>query len=113
MFCAWGNNLFHSIGQIQVIGTRYAFILLSKILCYFAEIGRQMSPRGFDMIDKIFSFLHLHLRYFMLWGYGWKRRKLSVNSVVYQWQDPISGLWYGEKVAMKLLVVNALDYYRH
>ncbi|MCI0654318.1 MAG: hypothetical protein L0Y39_07555 [Methylococcaceae bacterium] len=65
------------------------------------------------MFDKIFSLIHQKLRYFTLWGYGWKRRNMSRNSVCYQWRDPITGLWYGERAAMKLLMVNALDYYRH
>ena len=88
-------------------------VLVSEILCYLANIGRRRSPGGLDMIDKIISFLQVQLRYVMLWGYGWKRRKIYLKRASYQWQDPISGLWYGEKVAMKLLVVNALDYYRH
>ena len=66
----------------------------------------------FAMFDKIFSTIYQQLRYFTLWGYGWKRRKLSMKSPAYQWRDPFTGLWYGEKVAMKLLMVNALEYYR-
>ncbi len=65
------------------------------------------------MFEMISSFIHSQFRYFTLWGYGWKRRKTSPRSASYQWRDPITGLWYGEKVAMKLLMVNALDYYRN
>jgi hypothetical protein len=65
------------------------------------------------MFDSIYLFVRRHLRYFTLWGYGWKRRKMSRSSTTYQWRDPVTGLWYAEQVAMKLLVVNALDYYRH
>ena len=65
------------------------------------------------MFDKAFSMINQQLRYLTLWGYGWKRRKMSRNSIAYQWRDPITGIWYGEKVAMRLLMVNALEYYRH
>lgn len=48
----------------------------------------------------------------MLWGCGWKRRKLS-NTSCYrtEWQDPMTGLWYGERNAMKLLKAHALAEY--
>lgn len=65
------------------------------------------------MIDKLFSSIYQQLRYFTLWGSGWKRRRMSRISVSYQWLDPVTGVWYGEKVAVKLLTVNALDYYSH
>lgn len=68
---------------------------------------------GLIMIDSFFQYLSKKLHSFTLWGYGWKRRRTIVlSSPVEQWQDPMTGLWYGEKVALRLLRVNVLDYYR-
>ena len=45
---------------------------------------------------------------FVLWEYGWKRRKWKTNGKAFnQWRDPHSGLWYGKKVAMKILETQA------
>ncbi len=66
------------------------------------------------MIDKFFNYFHQQLRCLTLWGYGWKRRKTIVLSKpVQQWQDPITGLWYQENTAVRLLKVNVLDCYKH
>ncbi len=49
----------------------------------------------------------------MLWGHGWKRRRwMSQRVPVIQWQDPLTGLWYGKKTALKLLRVQLLDEFR-
>lgn len=64
------------------------------------------------MTDKIFLIIRQKLHYFTLWGYGWKRRNMPKNPGCYQWRDPMTGVWYRETVAMKLLLVDVLDYYR-
>ena len=62
----------------------------------------------------MFKSIDLSLDHFskaiVLWGYGWKRRKWKTNGKTFsQWRDPHSGLWYGEKVAIKILETQALD----
>lgn len=65
------------------------------------------------MIDRLLQFLGQCLRSFMLWGYGWQRRSINMLSRhTYQWQDPVTGLWYREKAAVQLLKVNVMDEYR-
>ncbi len=45
-----------------------------------------------------------------LWGYKWKSRKWRCNGEpVIQWSDPFSGLWYSERMAVKLLKIQLLD----
>ncbi|MDV3242910.1 MULTISPECIES: hypothetical protein [Methylocaldum] len=57
-------------------------------------------------------FLERFLTVFMLWGCGWKRRRQSGSeSYRIEWQDPMTGQWYGERNAMKLLKVYALAEY--
>ena len=47
---------------------------------------------------------------FILWGYGWKRRKWKHNGKAFtQWRDPQSGHWYGKKTSIKILKVQALE----
>jgi hypothetical protein len=56
-----------------------------------------------NRIDKLYKGI-------VLWGYGWKSRKWSCNGeAVIQWRDPLSGLWYSEKMAVKLLKIQLLD----
>ena len=46
----------------------------------------------------------------LLSGYGWRRRKWGCNGEpVIQWCDPLTGLWYSEKMAVKLLKIQLLD----
>lgn len=54
------------------------------------------------------------LTVFLLWGCGWKRRRPSLGSenARNEWQDPMTGLWYGERNAMVLLKAYALAEYR-
>jgi len=49
------------------------------------------------------------LKAIVLWGYGWKHRRLK-GAACYriEWQDPASGQWYGEKAALTLLKGQAL-----
>ncbi len=47
---------------------------------------------------------------FILWGYDWKCRQWAYqNQPVIEWQDPLTGLWYREKTAIKLLEKQLLD----
>lgn len=64
------------------------------------------------MKTSVNAVLERCLTIFVLWGCGWKRRKLS-NTGCYriEWQDPMTGLWYGEHNAMKLLKAYALAEY--
>lgn len=65
------------------------------------------------MIDKIRSFFSHGFSDVLLWGYGWKRRKtIRLSQPTTQWQDPFTGLWYGEKAAVRLLKVQVMDEYR-
>lgn len=46
----------------------------------------------------------------LLWGYGWKyRREVHFGELAVQWRDPLSGMWYRQPTAMKLLKIQALD----
>ena len=66
------------------------------------------------MTDKLSSFLSHWFFDVLLRGSGWKRRKtIRLSLPSYQWQDPFTGLWYGEKTAVRLLKVQAMDEYRH
>jgi hypothetical protein len=58
------------------------------------------------------SWIRRSLKTFVLWGYGWKRRKQR-ESVSYriEWMDPASGQWYGEKTAVRLLKAQVLAEY--
>jgi hypothetical protein len=42
----------------------------------------------------------------LLWSHGWERRTrhLYEKSMV-EWRDPESGLWYMEKMAVRILLV--------
>lgn len=52
------------------------------------------------------------LTVFLLWGCGWKRRRSSsCEDAGFEWQDPMTGLWYGEQNAMVLLKAYALAEY--
>lgn len=52
------------------------------------------------------------LTVFLLWGCGWKRRRASSSeNAGSEWQDPLTGLWYGERNAMVLLKAYALAEY--
>jgi hypothetical protein len=58
------------------------------------------------------SRLHKAMTFLILWGSGWKRRKLrSATSYRIEWQDPASGTWYGDRTALRLLKVQALALY--
>ncbi len=47
------------------------------------------------------------------WGYGWKQRKeLGLSSLRHQWKDPMAGVWYGERVALRRLRIQLMDPYR-
>ena len=46
----------------------------------------------------------------LLSGYGWRRRSWGcIGEPVIQWCDPHTGLWYSEKMAVKLLKIQLLD----
>jgi len=65
------------------------------------------------MKTSVNTLLERSLTAFTLWGYGWKRRKQSDSATCrIEWQDPMTGLWYGEQNAMKLLRGYALADYR-
>lgn len=54
-------------------------------------------------IDQLYKAIFLS-------GYGWKSRKWRSNGEpVMQWSDPLTGLWYSEKMAVKLLKIQLLD----
>lgn len=55
------------------------------------------------------SLLKRKVNAFLLWGYGWKRRKCPHHRSSLQWRDPYSGLWYHEDAAMQLLMADARD----
>ncbi|MDD2767772.1 MAG: hypothetical protein PHT19_03485 [Methylococcus sp.] len=58
------------------------------------------------------SRLHKAKTFLMLWGYGWKRRKRpAANSYRIEWQDPMTGSWYGDRAALRLLKAHALALY--
>ena len=62
------------------------------------------------MFESISHAMKRQFRAFMLRTSGWKQRKcLYYRKPVIQWQDPDSGLWYFEDVAMQMLTVNARD----
>ncbi|MEE9396102.1 MAG: hypothetical protein V3V31_03725 [Methylococcales bacterium] len=47
---------------------------------------------------------------FIFWGYGWKRRICNqLNGNYYQWRDPLSGLWYRQPAAVKLLRIQLVE----
>ncbi|MGH8583854.1 MAG: hypothetical protein ACREWG_13960 [Gammaproteobacteria bacterium] len=46
------------------------------------------------------------MRAFILWGSGWHRRRhMRGSSAAIEWQDPHSGLWYGDDAAIRLVRV--------
>ena len=56
--------------------------------------------------------LHLVLRHaaraFMLWGSGWKHRRIKGHTRQYtEWRDPVSGLWHREDAALRIVYVEA------
>jgi len=56
--------------------------------------------------------LHLVLRHaaraLMLWGSGWKYRRIKGYTRQYtEWQDPVSGLWHREDAALRIVYVEA------
>ncbi|CAN5651238.1 hypothetical protein BH18PSE1_BH18PSE1_04140 [soil metagenome] len=56
--------------------------------------------------------LHLVLKHaaraFMLWGSGWKHRRLKGHTrQCTEWRDPVSGLWHREDAALRILYVEA------
>jgi hypothetical protein len=64
------------------------------------------------MTTPIASRLHKAKTFLMLWGCGWKHRKLpSATSYRIEWQDPASGAWHGDRAALRLLKVQALAPY--
>ena len=65
------------------------------------------------MIESLTVFVYKKLCRVALWDYGWKRR--DAQALVRRtslWQDPGSGLWYKERVALRLLAVQLIDPYR-
>ncbi|MDQ3563400.1 MAG: hypothetical protein M3436_04395 [Pseudomonadota bacterium] len=45
-------------------------------------------------------------RAFMLWGSGWKHRRIKGHTQQYtEWRDPISGLWHREDAALRIVYV--------
>ena len=47
-------------------------------------------------------------RAYILWTYGWKRRKRRYYTQCYvEWQDPDSRLWYLEATAYQLVKLRA------
>lgn len=52
------------------------------------------------------AFASRWMRAFILWGSGWHwRRHKHGSTAVIEWQDPHSGLWYGNDAAMQLVRV--------
>jgi hypothetical protein len=58
------------------------------------------------------NLLNRCLRALALRGYGWKRRKQRESlSCRIEWQDPVTGHWYTEKTALRLLKGTILAQY--
>lgn len=52
------------------------------------------------------------LKSLILWSYGWRKRSYRASGKLRnQWRDPNSGLWYGDSVAMRIVVAEVLRPY--
>jgi hypothetical protein len=94
----------------------------SRIFMETLEFRKLMSGRALawapcrievtTMKTHLQAVLKQSLRAFVLWGYGWRRRQRCDNeSRRIEWQDPITGLWYREKAAFRVLKMQVLADY--
>jgi hypothetical protein len=50
---------------------------------------------------------------FLLWSNGWERRTRHLyEKTMVEWRDPESGLWYMEKMALRILLVRSEQSYQ-